>query len=285
MLAWTHLFPIIFACLVIFWYHNYQTREFQHTPEVPNVSLSVSASSKVLQQTFSRLSNDFERVLGNPNYWKLLKSHRNVSVETYDGGKGLWPVYVRTTMVINRPVSDVYKLFTYENFAKTQSYIDPFYESSTQINIDRKKSDKIINKISKCPLFYRKRLFTLAVLERKQLNDFDVIFPISGIGVSSLQKNKQVFHKNKPNNYVVPKGTPVIAMFSVNNTSINNTDHNYFEAKQQFIVWFIATDDKMSTHLEILMRVDLGLDIPRWLFIQTVGVTGIWAMNKLPKLL
>ena len=41
----------------------------------------------------------------------------------------------------------------------------------------------------------------------------------------------------------------------------------------------------MSTHLEILMRVDLGLDIPRWLFIQTVGVTGIWAMNKLPKLL
>ncbi len=278
-----HLVAIIFASIVVFWYRNHQSRELKNDTVVPMVSSSALSSSNLLQKTYNLLSNDFEAVLGTEKHWKLLKSHKNISIETYDGGIGLWPVYVRTTTVIDKPVCDVYKLFTFENFAKTQNYIDPFYESSTQINTDKNHADKIIHKITKCPLFYHKRLFTLAILERKQGHNFNVRFPINSVG-TSLDKQK-VFNKNKHNYYVIPKGTPVIAIFSVNNTNVNNINQDYVEARQQFMAWFIEKDHKNSTHLEIVMRVDLGLDIPHWLFLHTVGVTGIWAMGKLPKLL
>ena len=283
--AWRyHLFAIIFSCGAVFWCNDYQSSKLNNVIEIPKASLSAFSSSKLLQKTYDLLCTDFEAVLGTENHWKSLKFQKNISIETYDGGVGLWPVYVRTTMVIDKPVHDVYKLFTYENFAKTQNYIDPFYESSTQVNIDKQSVDKIIKKVTKPPL-YRKRLFTLALLERKQGQNFEVRFPINSVGMSSQLDKKQLMSSNKHNYYVVPKGTPVIAMFSVNNTNDNSIDQDYIEARQQFIAWFIERDQKRSTHLEILMRVDLGLDIPRWLFLQTVGITGIWAMSKLLKLL
>lgn len=32
------------------------------------------------------------------------------------------------------------------------------------------------------------------------------------------------------------------------------------------------------------MRVDLGSDIPRWTFLSTVAVTGVWSMSRLMEL-
>jgi hypothetical protein len=42
-------------------------------------------------------------------------------------------------------------------------------------------------------------------------------------------------------------------------------------------------DGRKMTRLSIVMRVDLGQDIPRWAFLLTVASTGITSMQKLQK--
>lgn len=95
---------------------------------------------------------------------------------------------------------------------------------------------------------------------------------------------------NSNNFYKIAKNTVINALVNVNiasdsdkKSTSTSTGSRYKRAFQDFVVWFHDIGDN-CTLLDIVMKVDMGNDIPRWAFTTTVSTTGVWAMNALNRL-
>ena len=96
-------------------------------------------------------------------------------------------------------------------------------------------------------------------------------------------------YKNATSELKIPKGTITQSLISIKlstdyTSMITKTDETTYVEYQDFIAWFV--DDNLGgTNLLIVMRVDLGKDVPHWAFTTTVGAMGVWSMQSLMKLL
>ena len=194
-------------------------------------TINKSNSSKVINENFRKISDDYEFVLSNEKVWKILRKNNDVTIErlqSKDGG----PDFIRTIASFNVAPDQLIQLFECENFGNTQAKIDPFYEDSSLI-WSKSKEFNIILKTSKRPLFYPKRLFTLAMTETSQK---------SSISINDITINNS---KNDILN-TIPKGT-LVSIFSTVHLDKDiyrptAKDNSYVKAYQDFLAWFI--DDK-----------------------------------------
>jgi len=221
-------------------------------------------ATRVVRTRLETIQKDFEGTLLAED-WRVLRSTSDIKIEIKKNPEG-WPDYIRTTTILNAKPADAYNLFTWENFDETQKKIDPFYESSAAL-LDPTAAVKVIEKTTKRPLFYPKRRFTMALLEQKQNKDIAVapkhaLLParITRGTLTSVLVNVNVAHEDESRN------------------------RKYVSAFQDFMAWFVEGEQHDTTVLVIVMRVDLGDDIPKWAFLSTVAATGISSMKALQRL-
>ena len=265
-------------------------------PSLLSPYISRKNASTVIRKRYNEIYKDYLSIITKKG-WKLLRTSNNISIETYDYNNDSWPIYIRTTSILNSNIIRIINAFRWENFDYTQKYIDPFYEKSSLLfeEADRWLNDvkdiKVIQKITKRPLFYPKREFYLGMLISKQSKDYIVRKSLGKTVQYAYDKLKTITKgdiSNLNNNfYKISKNTVINALVNVNIAYDHNLKKTiksqYKRAFQDFVVWFHDIGDN-CTLLDIVMKVDMGNDIPRWAFITTVSTTGIWAMNSLNRL-
>ena len=270
-------------------------QDIYKNPSVLSPYISRKNASNVIRKRYHEIHKDYISAITNKG-WKLLRTSNNVSIETYDRNNDSWPIYIRTTSILNANIVRIINAFRWENFDYTQKFIDPFYEKSLLLfeESDRWLNDvkdiKVVQKITKRPLFYPKREFYLGMLISKQTKDFIVRKSLGKTVQYAYDKlkTKKGDSSNLNNNfYKISKNTVINALVNVNiahDHKLKKTiKSKYKRAFQDFVVWFHDIGDN-CTLLDIVMKVDMGNDIPRWAFITTVSTTGIWAMNALNRL-
>jgi len=264
-------------------------------PSLLSPYISKKNASNVIRKRYHDIHKDYISAISKKG-WKLLRTSNNISIETYDCNNDSWPIYIRTTSILNSNIIRIINAFRWENFDYTQKNIDPFYERSSLLfeEVDSWLNDvkdvKVIQKITKRPLFYPKREFYLGMLISKQSKDFIVRKSLGKTVQYAYDKLQAIKGDSRNQNndfYKISKNTVINALVNVNiayDHDLKRTiKSRYKRAFQDFVVWFHDIGDN-CTLLDIVMKVDMGNDIPRWAFITTVSTTGIWAMNALNKL-
>lgn len=247
------------------------SRRFNHSPSISSKNASI-----FVEKRFEEIRADFEEAMMIGN-WQSLRSTPFVTIETWDGGNStLWPMYIRTIATIPTAPSELIKKFRWDDFDTVQKAIDPFYESSRlifkegdgKLNKKGTKNLHVLEKTTKRPLFLSKRVMTLGMVERMQLKN--VVVP--------LPKNSQ-----RPT-VDIPKGTIINSLVNVKpvgDFKMHSSHDYYVTAFQDFVAWFVEADQGNSTMLVIVMRVDMGNDMPRYPFLATVATVGVISMNRL----
>ena len=264
-------------------------------PSLSSPYISRKNTSKVIRNRYHEIHKDYSTILTKKG-WKLLRNSNNISIETYNDNNDSWPYYIRTTSILNSNIIRIIDAFKWDNFDHTQKYIDPFYERSSLLYeeadrwLDNVKDIKVVQKITKRPLFYPKREFFLGMLISKQPSNILVrksLSPTVQYAYDRLKVIQNDKSSNSNNFYKISRNTVINALVNVNIASDNNwkgsNKSRYKRAFQDFVVWFHDIGNN-STLLDIVMKVDMGNDIPRWAFTTTVSTTGIWAKNALNRL-
>ena len=78
---------------------------------------------------FDFVHNQFEKAISSKHDWKVLRSADNITIETMESEDTDWPIYIKTTSIIEADPLSISRLFTWPLFQKTQEQIDPFHES------------------------------------------------------------------------------------------------------------------------------------------------------------
>eukprot|EP01036_Dinobryon_divergens_P022451 gene22451-30708_t len=218
-----------------------------------------------------------------------MRTSENVTIErsaTAYGG----PSYLKTTAHFQVPPQSLIQLFYWQNFHRTQSVIDPFFESADQL-LNVSSNCRVIKKTTKRPLVFPKRVFHMASCEHTQAQSVEIFIHSAWntlvrrttCGLSApIGEHSRSFEEQNKLRVSIDKGTIVSSLMSV--TLPKDEDIlGYVRSFQDFIAWFLD-DGTGGTLLVILMRVDLGPDIPNWAFLTTVAATGVWSMHAMMKL-
>lgn len=245
----------------------------------------------VLKKRQALVQAEFEEAIVSKK-WKVLRSSLNISIETLEAVDG-WPPYIRTTAFIACSPETVFEAFKWNNFHKTQSVIDPFYQSS-QVIFEGHKGWRVIRKSTKRPLIYPKREFYLATIDTKALKTMNSTLPESmhpprkESGEGSEKISDPSFEA-----MLIPKGTMMSVLVSVRMSqdfldqkqvgSSERARERYVQGFQDFVGWFVPVPG--GTRMMLVMRVDVGADIPKWAFFAVVSATGIPAIRSLSKYL
>jgi hypothetical protein len=134
---------------------------------------------------------------------------------------------------------------------------------------DVHKNLQVFEKTTKRPLLLSKRVMTLGMIERTQSKEVPCLLP------------QHQIHK-------IPKGTLINALVNVRLThdlsKMKSNQKQYVAAFQDFIAWFLEAEGGSATILVVVMRVDMGIDMPRFPFLATVATVGVISMNRLAKI-
>jgi hypothetical protein len=240
--------------------------------------------SAVTELRYKALTADFAKAL-NDDSWKLLRKGVNVSIEILSQGE---IPYIRTVTVFKEPPEAIRDRFRLDKLVETQRTLDPFFED---INVLQSisplvgKGLNVIQKTSKRPLIFPKRIFELAHIERKVETTFEVNFPVDKQIIEELRSSP------KQKKFQVTKGTSLHSLISldlpadfVGASKDLKVKSNYVKAYQDFVAYYIPKSGG-GTILLVVMKVSLGADIPRWAFLTTIAATGVWAMQALQNLI
>ena len=91
-------------------------------------------------------------------------------------------------------------------------------------------------------------------------------------------------------NVTIPRGARISSLISLklgqdllekcrDSALCNTSSAGYIDAYQDFVAWFSGEEN--GSRIDIVMRVDLGNDIPNWAFLATIAATGIGSMAAL----
>ena len=279
-----------------FWNYNDPELLSTHNSMSSNESPIVGKfnASDLLFRRFNDALNSFESVLQEKK-WTTIRAAKSegITIERLDDDEQSWPPYIKTTAIINAPPDIVYEYFEWSSFDTTQKAIDPFYEGC-ELLLEATPNMKIIKKTTKRPFIYPKRQFNLGMITGEQRKTITILGP------------------EQQGRLTIPRGTlqstllNVIPTADLNSKSNNDDSSSYVTAFQDFTAWFVPmrkastiatplpnpsslspSEDLTPTHtqLTIIMRVDLGRDIPHWVFLLVVGATGLRSMRSLSSLI
>ena len=105
-------------------------------------------ASAVLQKRILEVQSAFEKVLERPrSSWTTLKVVKslNLTIDVQDAAQG--PQYVMSTIFIKAQTKTTFNQFSWANFDRTLSAIDPFYESTEALH-KISNSQQIIRKVN-----------------------------------------------------------------------------------------------------------------------------------------
>lgn len=304
--CWNFLNILIFVMSVILsWWVGHTRILDDFIPLLPTSGDSLRRSpyideknaSYVLKRRQALVLTEFESAIASKG-WKVLRSSANITIETLEAADG-WPPYVRTTAFIPCSPETVFDAFKWSNFHKTQSAIDPFYQSS-EVVLEGSRTWRVIRKSTKRPLIYPKREFYLATIDTKSTsNVFTTVPP------SMQQQSDGTEPESRENSHgtttgeggggkgvetmLIPRGTMMSILVSVRMSdefldqrrvgASEKAKERYVQGFQDFVGWFLPVPG--GTRLVLVMRVDVGADIPKWAFMAVVAATGIPAMRSL----
>jgi hypothetical protein len=181
--------------------------------------------------------------------WKVLNVNDGVEVSLLNHEDDPTCPYVRMQAIFPVPVQDIWDFLRVPNWDSSMPKMDPFYEGYTiHGNFSHPQVDMLLcRKRTKRILAFGKRdLVFLAVTQKHTLDD----------------------------------GTWVSGTVSVETTQIPRQP-GYTRAFQDSIAFYTPTDTN-HTHLTMICRIDLndsngdgGGWIPMWLYVRTIGYTGV----------
>ena len=129
---------------------------------------------------------------------------------------------------------------------------------------------RVIKKTTKRPLVYPKRIFTLGLVQGEQKREVSAFTDVTY------------------RTHLIPRGTPTTTLVNVVPTAeLHTPPDGYVTSYQDFVAWYRPRTNKFGepvpgeTELTIVMRVDMGKDVPHWLFLFIVGMTGQSSMRSL----
>lgn len=240
----------------------------EQIPQEPAILANSPLIDKYNASTMIRLRakiviKDFETSMRSNN-WITLRSMDNILIETSRPSDGSWPSYIRTIAIVNTKPQDLFQLFSWDNFHTTQQILDPFYET-VDLLLQPKNNLRVIRKTTKRPFLLSRREFCLAMIETKQKSDF-----VYG-------------NSTHPNSMRIPSGTLTHALVNVkyvDSSAMAKDSDGRIQAYQDLITWFVP-EGAAQTKLIMNTRLDLGRDVPEWLYSSSLRVTGINSMVAL----
>lgn len=172
-----------------------------------------------------------------------------------------WPYYIKTTANFpNIPPATLIQYFQWIKFATTQAAIDPFFDQAELIH-EPKKDIQIIRKSTKSLFLFPRREMIQVLMKSKISHDKSVAI---------VTNPKYSPFRNISNDGIkLSKGSSVHVMLSVNlsseykNKIPTRKDAKFVRSYQDMIGWFLE-DGRGGSNLIIVMQVDLGRDIPRY---------------------
>ena len=200
----------------------------------------------VIQKKFENVKAEYEEALQClERQWIVMRTSENVTIErsaTAYGG----PSYLKTTAYFQVPPHSLMQLFDWQNFHRTQSAIDPFFESAERL-FNVTSDCRVIRKTTKRPLVFPKRVFHMALCEHTQARHIDILVHnawnklvrqspsrLSDF-VNEKSQNTDDHRKVK---VPIDEGTIVSSLMTVT-VPRDETMAGYVRSFQDFIAWFI----------------------------------------------
>lgn len=175
-----------------------------------------------------------------------MRTSENVTIErsaTAYGG----PSYLKTTAHFQVPPFSLIQLFYWQNFHRTQSVIDPFFESAERI-LNVSSYCRVIKKTTKRPLVFPKRVFHMALCEYTQTQKIDILIhsawnnlvrrPSCRLSAPNGEHSSSSEEQHSKLKVPIDKGTIVSSLMSVSMPKDKALD-GYVRSFQDFIAWFI----------------------------------------------
>ena len=200
----------------------------------------------VMQKKFENVKAEYEEVLQClERQWIVMRTSENVTIErsaTAYGG----PSYLKTTAYFQVPPHSLMQLFYWQNFHRTQSAIDPFFESAERL-FNVTSDCRVIRKTTKRPLVFPKRVFHMALCEHTQARHIDILVHNAWntlvrrttCGLSApIGDHSRSFEEQNKLKVSIDKGTIVSSLMTVT-VPRDETMAGYVRSFQDFIAWFI----------------------------------------------
>lgn len=112
--------------------------------EITGQCIAEKNASKIIAPKVQPLIDDYQRVL-SIGEWEFLHGGVNVTVECLNR-KDSWPYYIKTVATFSQSPEAVAKMFSWEQFAKTQKFIDPFFDDAVEV-FRSSKGIRVVKKV------------------------------------------------------------------------------------------------------------------------------------------
>ncbi len=220
-----------------------------------------------LAKAYQSIKEEYGRLALNPslkNHWQLLNSHPDGSeVSLLEHETDPYCPYVRMTSIMPGSIQDLWDFLSLDNWSETMPKMDPFYEGLSVLGEYRHEGIemKLARKTLKRILAFGKRDFTFVSVSDQPQTD--------GMWVSGTVSVITDEFPRRP---------------------------DYVRAFQDSIAFYEAMGNcKMTgqprTKLTIVFRIDLndsteggsGGYIPMWIYVKTVGSTGMLSVQNMKK--
>lgn len=236
--------------------HHSSTHAHHHTRRERGFQLSTPIHPDEVYNAWKTIQKDYyEKAFSNPN-WKLLKARHGVEVSLLSHPTDPSCPYVKMTYEMPVSVKDCWDFLLLEHWDKNMPKMDPFYEgvsvhgefniANTHMLLCRKRTKRLM-------AFGKRDLVFLSVTE-EPLED----------------------------------GTWVSGSVSVETPTIPRDKH-YTRAFQDSLAFYKPIDNNQRCALTIMCRIDLndssedgaGGFIPMWMYVKTIGRTGVMSVLKM----
>jgi hypothetical protein len=237
-----------------------QQQQQQHRGKV----IGARVTGKDLEEAYQAIKKEYASLaLTKTAKWKVLSTHPDGSqVSLLKHKTDPSCPYVRMTSIMPASVEEVWDFLSLDNWPKTMPKMDPFYEGLTVLGEYKHKGIemRLARKTLKRIVAFGKRDFTFVSVSDHPRSD----------------------------------GAWVSGTVSVVTDQIPRS-HGYTRAFQDSIAFYEPlTDDesgKPRTKLTIVFRIDLndsseggnGGFVPMWMYVKTVGTTGMLSVQNMKK--
>jgi len=225
--------------------------------------ISARVTGKDLAEAYQSIKSEYETLaLAKNAKWKVLSTHTDgsqVSIMKHKTDPSC--PYVRMTSIMPAPVDEVWNFLSLDNWPKTMPKMDPFYKGLTVISDYKHKGIemRLARKRLKRIVAFGKRDFTFVSVSDHPRGDGAWVSGTVSVVTDEIPRKK-----------------------------------GYTRAFQDSIAFYEPLKDEAgnaSTKLTIMFRIDLndssdggnGGFIPMWMYVKTVGSTGMLSVQNMKK--
>lgn len=240
---------------------NKITTEPQRAPETitrpeRGKVLAHPIQSADLYRVYKELQDEYESKAFHSHKWKKLNEKDGVTISLLEHPSDPTCPYVKMTGIMPASVQDCWNFLLVSAWDRTMPKMDPFYEGVTVHGKYRHKKIDI--------LLCRKRTKRILAFGKRDL----VFLSVTGEPLRD--------------------GTWVSGSVSVQ-TQLVPRQKGYTRAFQDSIAFYRPLEDNTKTALTIMCRIDLndsgqegsGGKIPMWLYVKTIGLTGVQSVIRM----